>query len=53
MKAICEMSLIEIEEELQVMQKELLDTSNEEAYRKWCVHRCEALRFEALERDRA
>lgn len=53
MKAICEMSLTEIREELQDIQNELLDLSIDEKYRMWCVRRCEALCFEIVERDEA
>lgn len=45
-KAICEMSIYEIENEISVRQFELLDSSIDNAYRRYCSDRINALLME-------
>lgn len=51
MEAICEMSTIDIKEELRVRQFELLDPSVDGALRRWTIDRVEALLLELNNRE--
>ena len=48
--AICEMFTCDIKKELRYRQFELLDCTLDEEYAKWSIRRCEALKFELMER---